>query len=89
MADNRSDYQAWVWQVASAAAKQAQRYYLRDIWTRIYLYHKRGSVMAAADKPDGYDLTTAEYIPRDLDMSQLTAWTHERLMRARCLPVEK
>ena len=54
----------------------------------LWLYFRRGSLVFAADKPDGYELGCAERCPRHLEVGQLIAWTHKRARRLGCLPEE-
>lgn len=54
----------------------------------LYVWFRRGSIVAAEDKPAGYELAFAEKLPTHLERAGCHDWVYRRMRSLPCLPEE-
>lgn len=57
-------------------------------YTALYLYHKRGALTVATDKPEGFELSDGRRLTPGRTKDQTTAWIVEVSRRLPILPEE-
>jgi len=83
--------ESWDWyeQEVSRVRDEAHISMCHDSSTRLYLYYRRGRLVAAADAPSpAYQLATAEPLPSNRDRWGLRCWIRNATRGVPCLPDE-
>ncbi len=76
--------------------RQACANAVHSVWHRlavpgngaIHIWFKRGSIVAAEEQPEGYELAFNERLPGNKEKDQLQRWVWDRMQRVPCLPPE-
>ena len=88
-----SDYQQrvqWFEVAVSAASDAGWRALMADCTTPVYLWHRRGGLTMAAEKPGAeWELSSGEAQRGSQTRDQMRAWIHNLARRLPCLPLEE
>lgn len=83
-----STVDAGIWEAARLTAQTAFKAYCRNLYVKLYLYHRRsnqgapGQTCIARDLPGaGWELSEAAHIPRHITEDALTSWFHAKISR--------
>lgn len=78
----------WLWKQSLAAAEEWYKLQVRDPYLRLYLWHKRGSLKIAAERPEGYDLSVPNRFMPNRTKWHVASVIFEVAKKLPCLPEE-
>jgi hypothetical protein len=79
----------WLWDQCATCAHQAFTIQRCDPYAAVYLYHKRGALVAAQNAPPGFELSSGERISPANTREQNTQKFHALARQLPCLPDEE
>ncbi len=79
----------FVWEQSHKAAGEWFNLLCRNPYAELYLWHTRGELRVASDKPGSdWELSTGERLRGGCNLDQMKRKIHEVAVRLPCLPTE-